>query len=148
MHKQNCEFWSKHKPTWWQELEEGIITLINSTNNWCVVEETRRFMQLDYTDWLSILHHASWRVIVFKFPWGICYCLVLTFIGLLLLSVLLVSLLSCPLILHDNNNNNNLFYIVPQQRLYELLALYRSTNAVKHTSICYLILAWNNNLKR
>ena len=26
-----------------------------------------------------------------------------------------------------NNNNNNLFYIAPQQQLYELLALYRST---------------------
>ena len=39
---------------------------------------------------------------------------------------------------HSNNNNNNLFYIVPQQQLYELLALYRSTNAIEHTSICYL----------
>ena len=35
------------------------------------------------------------------------------------------------------NNNNNLFYIAPQQQLYELLAMYRSTNATKHTSICY-----------
>ena len=35
-------------------------------------------------------------------------------------------------------NNNNLFYIAPQQQLYELLALYRSTNAVEHTSVCYL----------
>ena len=38
----------------------------------------------------------------------------------------------------NNNNNNNLFYIAPQQQLYELLALYRSTNAIEHTSICYL----------
>ena len=38
-----------------------------------------------------------------------------------------------------NNNNNNIFYIAPQQQLYELLALYRSTNAIKHTSTCYLI---------
>ena len=107
------EFWSKRKPTWWQELEEGIIILINSTNNWCMVEETRRFVQLDYTVWLSILHHASWRIIVFKFPWGM---LLFGFIGLLLLSVLLVSLLSCPLHPHDNNNNYYyLFYIVPQQ---------------------------------
>ena len=37
-----------------------------------------------------------------------------------------------------SNNNNNLFYIMPQQQLYELLELYRSTNAIKHTSICYL----------
>ena len=37
-----------------------------------------------------------------------------------------------------DNNNNNLFYIAPQQQLYELLALYRSTNAIEHTSICYL----------
>ena len=36
------------------------------------------------------------------------------------------------------NNNNYLFYIAPQQQLYELLALYRSTNAIKRTSICYL----------
>ena len=34
-------------------------------------------------------------------------------------------------------NNNNLFYIAPQQHLYELLALYRSTDAIKHRS-CYL----------
>ena len=33
---------------------------------------------------------------------------------------------------------NYLFYIAPQQQLYELLALYRSTNALEHTSICYL----------
>ena len=38
----------------------------------------------------------------------------------------------------NNNNTNNLFYIAPQQQLYELLALYRSTNAIEHTSICYL----------
>ena len=38
----------------------------------------------------------------------------------------------------SNNNNNYLFYIAPQQQLYELLALYRSTNAIEHTSICYL----------
>ena len=37
------------------------------------------------------------------------------------------------------NNNNNIFYIAPQQQLYELLALYRSTNAITHTSLCYLI---------
>ena len=37
-----------------------------------------------------------------------------------------------------HNNNNNLFYIAPQQQLYELLALYTSTNAIEHTSICYL----------
>ena len=37
-----------------------------------------------------------------------------------------------------NNNNNYLFYIAPQQQLYELLALYRSTNVTEHTSICYL----------
>ena len=35
----------------------------------------------------------------------------------------------------NNNNNNNLFYIVPQQQLYELLALYRSTNVIKHISM-------------
>ena len=29
--------------------------------------------------------------------------------------------------------NNNLFDIAPQQQSYELLALYRSTNAIKHT---------------
>ena len=44
-------------------------------------------------------------------------------------------------------NNNNLFYIAPQQQLYELLALYRSTNAIEHTSML-LKLAQNNNLKR
>ena len=38
----------------------------------------------------------------------------------------------------NNNNNNNLFYIAPQQQLYELLALYRSRNAIEHTSACYL----------
>ena len=37
-----------------------------------------------------------------------------------------------------NNNNNNLFYIAPQQQLFEVLTLYRSTNAIKHTSVCYL----------
>ena len=36
------------------------------------------------------------------------------------------------------NDNSNLFYIAPQQQLYELLVLYRSTNATEHTSICYL----------
>ena len=39
---------------------------------------------------------------------------------------------------NNNNNNNNLFYMAPQQQLCELLALYRSTNAIEHTSICYL----------
>ena len=34
---------------------------------------------------------------------------------------------------HNNNNNNNLFYIAPQQQLYELSALDRSTNAIKDT---------------
>ena len=38
----------------------------------------------------------------------------------------------------NNTNTNILFYIEPQQQLYELLALYRSTNAIEHTSICYL----------
>ena len=37
-----------------------------------------------------------------------------------------------------SRDNNNLFYIAFQQQLYELLALYRSTNATEHTSICYL----------
>ena len=36
------------------------------------------------------------------------------------------------------DNNNNKFYTVPQQQLYELLVLYRPTNAIKRTSICYL----------
>ena len=31
-----------------------------------------------------------------------------------------------------------LFYVAPQQQLYEFLALYRSTNAIKHTLMCYL----------
>ena len=31
-----------------------------------------------------------------------------------------------------------IFYIAPQQQLYELLVLYRSTNAIQHTSICSL----------
>ena len=34
-----------------------------------------------------------------------------------------------------NNNDNNLFYIASQQQLYELLALYRSTNAIKHINM-------------
>ena len=34
-----------------------------------------------------------------------------------------------------NNNDNNLFYIAPQQQLYELLALCRSTNAIKHINM-------------
>ena len=49
---------------------------------------------------------------MFKFPWGM---LLFGFIGLLLLSVLLVSSLSCPLHLHDNNNYYYLFYIAPLQ---------------------------------
>ena len=36
------------------------------------------------------------------------------------------------------NNNNNTFYITPQQQLYELFALYRSANVIKHISVCYL----------
>ena len=36
----------------------------------------------------------------------------------------------------SSTTNNNIFYIAPQQ-LYELLALYRSTNVIKHISICY-----------
>ena len=52
--------------------------------------------------------------------------------------VLVVSL-KCQL--HDSatyiSNNNNKIHIAPQP-LYELLALYRLTNAIKHTSICYL----------
>ena len=36
--------------------------------------------------------------------------------------------------------NNNILYGA-QQQLYELLALYRSTNALEHTSVCYLNLA-------
>ena len=46
--------------------------------------------------------------------------------------------LVCVHIVSNNNNNNNLFYIAPQQQLYELFVLYRSTNATEHTSICYL----------
>ena len=30
-----------------------------------------------------------------------------------------------------NNNNNNLFYTEPQQQLYELLVLYKSTNVIE-----------------
>ena len=36
------------------------------------------------------------------------------------------------------DNNNNAFCIAPQQQLYELLALYKSTNVIEHTLICYL----------
>ena len=35
----------------------------------------------------------------------------------------------------ETNHNDNLFCIVPQQQLYELLALYRSTNVIKHISM-------------
>ena len=33
-----------------------------------------------------------------------------------------------------------IFYIAPQQQLYETLALYRSTNAIKHTLIMNMLL--------
>ena len=36
------------------------------------------------------------------------------------------------------NNNSNLYYIAPQQQLYELLSMYRSTSVIEHTSVCYL----------
>ena len=42
-------------------------------------------------------------------------------------------------------NNNNLFYRAPQQQWHELLALYRSTNVIEHTSICYHKFALNHN---
>jgi len=34
---------------------------------------------------------------------------------------------------HHHHNNHHKFYIAPQQQLYELLTLYRSTNVIKHT---------------
>ena len=36
-----------------------------------------------------------------------------------------------------DNNNNYIFYVAPQQQLYELLALYNSTNVKEDTSVCY-----------
>ena len=41
-------------------------------------------------------------------------------------------------------HNNNVFYIAPQQQLYELLALYKSTNIIEHINML-LKLAYNNN---
>ena len=35
------------------------------------------------------------------------------------------------------NNNNYIFYIAPQQEVYELLALYRSTNVIKHINMLF-----------
>ena len=34
------------------------------------------------------------------------------------------------------NNYNNVCYIAHQQQLHELLALYKSTNVIEHTSVC------------